>query len=106
MKKLGLTIALLSTCAIASAEDDDKYGDLAFAMRYSELCKKYDANANEWAVKLYQDFEKAGVDFNKSAAEHMGSVNYNRGMVDGYVAAMGDIAKACGLLKNFVRTKL
>lgn len=106
MKKLGITIALLSTCAVSSAEDSNKYGDLAFAMRYSELCTKYDANANDWAVKLYQDFEKTGVDFNKGAAEHMDSVNYNRGMVDGYVAATGDIAKACGLLKNFVRTKL
>src|SRR5690606_15034218 len=106
MKKLGLTIALLSTCAIASAEDDDKYGDLAFAMRYSELCKKYDANANEGAVKLYKDFEKAGVIFNRGAAEHRGFENYNRGRVEGYVAAMGDIAKARGLLKNFVRPKL
>lgn len=106
MKKLGLTIVLLSICTFASARDSDKYGDLAFAMRYSELCTKYDANANDWAVKLYQDFDQAGVDFNKGVAEHMDSVNYNRGMVDGYVAATGDIAKACGLLKNFVRTKL
>lgn len=105
MKQLSLTIALTLLCTATYAEEGRIYGDLAFATRYSELCTKYDENANDWAVELYQEFEKLGLDFKKGAAAHMDSVNYNRGLVDGYVAALSDMPKACRWLKKYIETK-
>ena len=104
-----IIIVAFAISSSAHSVEPTPVGDLAIAMRYDEVCSAFDKTSNDKAMLLLERVQKSGIDLSKLDIDHMSTINYGRGLVDGFYRGFSAVStnkSACATLKKELVDKL